>query len=311
MINFKLFIENPYLTFFYLFSLSLIPKIANFLFKKFAPEKQIGFAFIKKDNLYYAIISSMGSSSIEAKDFDVPLKIKFDKKINSIYCDLYKVYPENLSPKILVSNSGVEIRPLLMNSGDKMVIKINSGGEVIENPILSFRISNVKDFVSFDEGGIIYRVSKSNYFEVLFSSLVLLSFINGLFSENLGLNNSLIFTIIPLFLIVLIIFAVAFSKYKINLICDRNLFYTRSSAYAFKKAKPIFYRILFLVIGFFALLICFHEGLNIYSNFQNINNWRSIEIIKLTISILFFVFMFFVGLSAFYEAAGFKKNEKN
>lgn len=103
-------------------------------------------------NIYLLILKLINSGNfpITATDFEGPIKIQFDKDNEVLSAEVTEKNPLNLDPKLKAIRDGLALDPLLLNSGDYIIIKAlltSYSGEIQING----RIAGVKDIQKIKE----------------------------------------------------------------------------------------------------------------------------------------------------------------
>lgn len=89
-------------------------------------------------------IVNTGNVPILAKDYERPLTIRYGDSTTIVSTEVVDRLPEDIDPKLSVDVNAIDIEPLLMNSGDKFVLK-TLVKNLQENPVVVSRITGVKE----------------------------------------------------------------------------------------------------------------------------------------------------------------------
>ena len=96
-------------------------------------------------------VKNSGTEPISKSDFDTPLQLEFDSGVTLLKASVSASVPNFLPAKISITNHTLELKPLLLNSGDTLNISLILSGD-IENVEVLGRIARVPtlELVKYD-----------------------------------------------------------------------------------------------------------------------------------------------------------------
>lgn len=311
MANLKNFIEHPYYSIVFMVLSAVVPLLINYIFEKNRPAKCIGFSFrkfssvydgVKCKNQYFLVISSVGRLAIEKNDFDLPLKFIFAERLNDVNCSVFRTEPNNIFPKIIFRPKEILIDKLLLNPGDKIIIKIESD-YIVCSPGVAYRIANSNVFY-LDDSSFICRIGKSSLVlsVINFMSLLSFAFLNG--DDDIFSADNLLFTGFVFTVAILFISFVIFARNKTKSVCSREFFDEYSEYYQGGYLNNVatavvvaLFGFVLLVAGIFVFIAAFDRA-SFEFNFVNIlscviNFVISLGIIAFGVSLLTESYIYF------------------
>ncbi|MCJ7425041.1 hypothetical protein MUP01_12370 [Candidatus Bathyarchaeota archaeon] len=104
---------------------------------------------VKQIYLNTVTIANSGNQPIKREDYERPLSLNLEKQTQLLSVKLSKKTPESLQPSFSVENEKVIINPVLLNSGDQIVLTILTDRDVSNSLKVDARIVGVKEVTRF------------------------------------------------------------------------------------------------------------------------------------------------------------------